>query len=289
MSSITLISDNDIACLRNTIIDGYKRCLDSANELISTKIFQPITWLLPCANIWLMFPNNRRNLLITIDPNLLDASLQNQYLDSVKSLEYLDYVYITHLHSDHYNPSVLNILADRFGKCSFIVPQPFYKRIASETNTAVTKRIIAITNKAPVNIDQLTISAIPLPHIIIEHCYGYIFEDNNNRKMRKIFVASDIRDYTKAKPIQADVLFFSMWLGRLRASCPDSEITENAARYISAIAPKKLFFYHLYDIGRNPNDIWHKEHCKLVIKHLNLDNYASYIPQPSNFGTKVEL
>ncbi len=287
MFNISPLSETEISYLREAIIAGYNCCFASINNQINRKLLRPISWSLACSNIWIMFPREHRNLLITIDPNVQDVQIRNRYCDLLKTLKSLDYVFITHLHGDHYNPNVLNLLADTFENCKFVIPCELFNEISRDVSSSVLKRVIAISRQNSPEIDSIRVSLIALPHVIIEHCYGYVFSYKDDAK---IFVASDIRDYTKAQNIEADVLFFSTWLGRYCAYEPDIEITKQAAEYIESVRVKKIIFYHLYDTGRNPVDLWRKEHCELILKYMrNAENCEIYIPEPENFGAMIQL
>lgn len=60
-----------------------------------------------------------------------------------------------------------------------------------------------------------------------------------------------------------------VWLGRKNAlnPCPEPFLAQFAA-FIAHAMPSRVFLAHLYELRRNPNDMWTRAHAEMVAKAL---------------------
>ncbi|MBI4530193.1 MAG: MBL fold metallo-hydrolase [Candidatus Latescibacteria bacterium] len=172
---------------------------------------------------------------------------------------------LTHLHGDHYDPEVIQLIARR-KRTTFILPEPVMSRVIEETGLRE-DQILPIREGECRQFAGGTIEAYQVPHGGVKCNFGYLLETEGKR----IVFSSDIRDYSTGwlpNLGNVDLLCLNLWLGRDQGLKFSLHVVEEACQFIASIRPRRVLFYHLYEVSRTPENGWTYVHAGLVQDRL---------------------
>ncbi|MFH1708706.1 MAG: MBL fold metallo-hydrolase [Planctomycetota bacterium] len=171
---------------------------------------------------------------------------------------------ITHGHPDHFAPRVIAAAARtpsvRFATHATHAAGPAALGVARS-------RIIPVLPEGHFTVDGLAFAVTATPHVNIADSVAYAIRGAG----RCVLALGDLREYPAdlARSLPAhDIMLFNVWLGRGRALAPDPEILAAAVAFIREAAPRTVFLLHLYELNREPADIWTYLHAGMVRKGL---------------------
>lgn len=97
---------------------------------------------------------------------------------------------------------------------------------------------------------------------------AYTVETNG----KVLFFPGDVRDYRvcpQTDCVGADALFAHVWLGRGRAQLPiERTFIESYCDYLAGARAKTVYFTHLNDYTRQPEERWTERHALAACRGL---------------------
>lgn len=182
----------------------------------------------------------------------------------------LFFVLTTHFHGDHFSPRLCEQLAGndtRWILPDFMPPELREKALQAGVRTQFVR--VGET----LSLDGCRICVLS----------GHHYDDGGEHGVpacayavqtqeRLLFFPGDVRDY-RARPqpecVGADALFAHVWLGRSRAALPLSEtFLENYCDYLAKAQAKDVYFTHLNDYSRKPEEVWTQRHAMAAARGL---------------------
>jgi L-ascorbate metabolism protein UlaG (beta-lactamase superfamily) len=226
---------------------------------------------------WLMYSANylfrTANVRWAMDPLRLKHRLPDAPEVPVEDLRGLDFILLTHRHSDHLDLNLLHGLQDF--PILWVIPAPVLPLVQAEVEIPANRLIvpepmrtveiqgIRITPFDGLHWEQQpgTSSLRGLPSI------GYLIEFNGKRWL----FPGDTRTYDVSRlpsfgPV--DGLFAHVWLGRAGALQDEPPLLEAFCRFFVDLLPKRIILTHLDEFGRDANDYWDSRHVQKVKKYF---------------------
>jgi hypothetical protein len=171
---------------------------------------------------------------------------------------------ITHRHPDHFDPRVIAAAART----------PAVKFATHAANAAeladlgvARSNIIPVLPNGEFTCHGLSFAVTATPHVNIADSVAYTIRGRGPR----VLALGDLREYPVelARSLPAhEVMLFNVWLGRGRALDPDPACLAGAVAFIREAAPRTVFLLHLYELAREPADVWTYPHAGLVREGL---------------------
>lgn len=221
---------------------------ESANDLYKTTNPEEIK----------IFPINHASLILAHKELVI-------YVDPVGGLEAYsgqeqpDYILITDIHGDHFDPSTLeNMVLD---STILIVPNAVKEKLPA----LKTKEVIVMNNGETKDFDAFSIEAIPMYNLREEALKfhekgrgnGYVFNWNDQR----IYLSGDTEDIPEMRQLKnIDVAFVCMNL-------PYTMTVESAASAVLDFKPKKVYPYHY----RGTDGMSDVDKFKSIVNNANQD------------------
>lgn len=222
---------------------------------------------------WLTYAANY--LLITggirwaVDPFSMSTRVKGiAEPDYATDLGSLDFVLLTHAHSDHLDLNLIRALAQR--PIKWIVPQHMLEKVVSETGIRK-ENIIIPTNGESIHIRNISITPFESLHF---HALGgidetgYLTEFNGKRWL----FPGDIRKFEIDKlPTfkKLDGVFAHLWMGKGKAKDTRPKYINEFVNFHASLAPTKLIITHLDEFGRAEDELWDESHYILVSKEFH--------------------
>lgn len=169
-----------------------------------------------------------KDIIIYVDP----VGNKDQY----KTFERPDYVLITDIHSDHFDPETLK----NFNLDSTTVIAP--KVVAEKLDKAMVKNLVIMNNGEKKTFDNMEIEAIPMYNLREEALKYHVKGRGNgyvlNIDRKRIYISGDTEDIPEMRQLQdIDIAFICMNL-------PYTMPVEQAADAVLEFKPKKVYPYH---------------------------------------------
>ena len=190
-----------------------------------------------------------------IDPYSLftriEGGVQPEFARDFSSLQY---VLLTHSHSDHLDLNLMAALQDL--PIYWIIPEFLLVKIADQIKLPV-NRIIIPQPEEFLRIDKLIFTPFEGLHIHGENgvpAMGYLVEFS---KKRWLF-PGDTRDFDFSKLPdfgELDGVIGHLWLGKAEASEYRPSKLEEFCNFFSQFITKQLVITHLREYGREPNEL----------------------------------
>lgn len=192
-----------------------------------------------------------------------------------KDLENLQYFFLTHQHSDHFDKPLMSALASL--PIKWIIPDFFNRETLFETGIKE-ENIIFVHNGEVLRLAPLHILVFSSSHKReggggCEE-YGYYINMGGER----LLFPGDVRIYdTKKLPSfdSVDAIFSHIWFGAGESDCLPCEpkLTE-FCNFTVSFNPSKIYLTHLYQLDRTPDETWGFVHAGLA-----MDRIFSLLPQ----------
>jgi len=222
---------------------------------------------------WLMYSANylfrTANIHWTMDPLRLKHKLPDAPEMPVDDLKDLDFILLTHQHSDHLDLNLLRGLQDF--PILWVVPAALLPILQAEVDIAANRLIVPEPMRTfeiqgihitpfdglhwEVQLDSQSLRGVP--------AMGYLVEFNGKRWLfpgdTRSYVASQLPSFG---PV--DMLFAHVWLGRGCALQDDPPLLGAFCEFCVDLQPRHIVLAHLQDFGRDANDYWDNEHVQKI-------------------------
>ncbi len=222
---------------------------------------------------WLMYSASylfrTANVRWAMDPLRLKHKLPDASEMSVDNLKDLDFVLLTHQHSDHLDLNLLHGLRDY--PILWVVPAPLLPRVQAEADIAA-DRLIVPEPMRTIEIQGIRITPFDGLHWETQTgsqslrgvpAMGYLVEFNGKRWL----FPGDTRTYEASQlPVFGTVcgVFAHVWLGRESALRNEPPLLNAFCKFYVALQPKQIILTHLYEFGHDANDCWTNEHVQQI-------------------------
>ena len=185
-------------------------------------------------------------------------------------LEKLDGIILTHEHIDHCDPSFIRMAAG--AKVRWYVPDFFSFKELHRLGLSP-ESIVPVRSDDRVTLGGCTLRFFESNHrnegwTSFVREYGFCLTCGE----KNYIFPGDVRDYDPtfypALP-DADVLFAHLWLGKAQALSPpwEPKLTE-FCRFILSFRPRAVTLAHLYEVAREPEELWSWQHAGAVADRL---------------------
>ena len=178
-------------------------------------------------------------------------------------LSRLDFMLLSHAHGDHYDEALLRLLKD--APVRWFIPAFFDCGKILATGISP-ERVTWVEPGHTYQAGPLAITAFESPHVKVPEL-GYLVETG---KYRLLF-PGDVRDYAQRLPDfgPVDCLFAHVWLGRGNAqNLPCEPWLSGFCDFAAALRPRRVFLTHLFELGRDADNLWTYAHAGLVADWL---------------------
>jgi len=229
---------------------------------------------------WLMYSANylfrTGGVRWAIDPLEMHSRLTRvNRPEAARDLRNLDFVLLTHRHSDHLDLNLLRTLRDL--PIQWVVPEAILPLVRKQAGLAAGQILV-----------PETLQTIELHGFRITPFDGLHWEDSPTLRVgwrgvaetgylvelgdKRWLFPGDTRNYDAARlPAfgEVDILFAHLWLGRGAALKEKPPLLEEFCRFCLALQPRQVILTHLEEWGRGGRDFWDREQAGLVIRELN--------------------
>lgn len=181
--------------------------------------------------------------------------------------EKASFILITHLHADHCQSEWVKALAG--SSVEWVVPEriaaDFFNHWgASPANTFI------LADDESIELAGIRITARAGYHAepgkvpVLSCAYDVVLPDGI-----RLFFPADVRDPSQGVPPgEVDYTFGHVFLGREDATGSDFPHLEEVSRFLARRRSGHLFLNHLYEIGREPADLWTHRHAEMIKEQL---------------------
>ena len=187
-------------------------------------------------------------------------------IDTAKSFGGMDFMIVSHLHDDHYDPALVRELSELGVK---LIMPPFVAEAAIREGVKE-ENVIVCRAGEPLEYKGITILPTEGCHYRPSgdgiDAYGFYVTCPGYSSM---MFPSDVRDYSKEPTVPGpiDRLFMHIWMGDMTSNRSSfKEWDEDFVRFASKYKPKEAFLCHLYENGRNSSYMWRREHAEHLIR-----------------------
>ncbi len=223
-------------------------------------------------SIWLTYSANyllhTGGLKWAIDPFHLSSRLDGmEPPDYASDLRGISGIVFTHIHADHVDWQLIQSLSKL--KIKWVIPDQMLDLILSEIELPPENIIVPINN-IPIEIGPVTLLPFDGLHFRGQNGVpetGYLVEFNQKRWL----FPGDTRKFDARRlPVISDIsgMVAHLWLGKGSARMAPPPLLTEFCDFCRDIHPSKLLITHLYEIGRDENDLWDKHHFQQVLDRL---------------------
>ena len=180
----------------------------------------------------------------------------------------LDFMILTHLHRDHFDPGFVALAAERGVEIILpceILPQALEKCPKLPASACTPLEYGASLKRGP-----LEISVFP----------GFHSDSRRTVPCGMFRIAApgcgmlfpgDVRDYAQKIPAglkNPDLLFANIWLGAHMAAGEEFPLLDGFCRFFGEAAPRRMLFAHLCETARVPDSYWNSRHAGIILKRM---------------------
>ena len=222
---------------------------------------------------WLMYSANylfrTAGVRWAMDPLRLSHKLPDAPEMPVDDLQDLDFILLTHQHSDHLDLGLLRSL--QIYSILWVVPAPLLPIVRADIDIAADRLIVP---EAMRTIDVRGIRITPFDGLHWEFepesqsprgvpAMGYLVEFNGKRWL----FPGDTRTYDASQlpgfgPV--DGVFAHVWLGRGCALMDEPPQLNEFCQFFMSMRSQQIVLTHLYEFGRDAQDFWDNRHVQDV-------------------------
>lgn len=224
-------------------------------------------------SLWLTYSANylfhTAGLKWAIDPFHLSARLDGmEPPDYAADLDGLALIVLTHIHADHVDWQLIQSLSRT--NIRWVIPDAMLDLILAEIKLPLENIIVPKIN-SPIRIGPLSLLPFDGLHFRGQNGVpemGYLAGFNGKRWL----FPGDTRRYdARRMPVTSglDGMVTHLWLGKGAASMKSPPFLNEYCDFCTDIHPSKLVIAHLYEFGRDENDLWDKHHFQMVLDRLN--------------------
>jgi len=222
-----------------------------------------------------------------IDPFVLSSRVKGVDAPNFLSdLAPLELVLLTHVHNDHFDLNLIRAIAAL--PICWVVPDFMLEKVQA---AGVTRSNIRVPQAGEVIRHKvLEITPFDGQHIrgragVPEMGYAVSCEGKN-----WVF-PGDTRVYDDRlfpRFGKVDALFAHLWLGKAQASAQPPPLLNEFCEFVAAQQPQRVVVTHLYELGRNIDELWHQGHYAQVEQLLRASHPGIKVEMAVT-GTKVVL
>jgi hypothetical protein len=187
----------------------------------------------------------------------------------------LDFLILTHKHSDHINWPFLKSIAPP--SIPWVVPEFLVAECSAQTGLPRQQIFPAIPGRC---IEIAGIRINPLAGCHWEYAPGasrsappikglpsaaYLLEFHGKRW----YFPGDVRSYDIAfapSPEKLDGITAHVWLGRMQNALSEPPLLDAFCEYFSRFHTRRLILTHLYEMGRESKDMWTSQHAEKLVR-----------------------
>ncbi|HPS42512.1 MAG TPA: MBL fold metallo-hydrolase [Anaerolineaceae bacterium] len=222
-----------------------------------------------------------------IDPFSLSSRVSGVPVpDFSRDLQGLELVLLTHEHNDHLDLNLLRALRDQ--PLTWVIPSFLQPRIAEKVNLPA-ERILTPQVGGSFHYKNLTITAFDALHFNGKRGVpelGYLVE----MKGKRWLFPGDTRNYDRTQLPEfgrLDAVFAHLWLGKACALDAEPPLMDAFCNFYSGFDTNKLIVTHLYEFGREADDLWARKHFALV--KAVLQQRSGLAVESALMGEQVDL
>lgn len=244
------------------------------------------------------FPNSSTYIFSTgrktfwmMDPSFNMTGSDEQELEKITALiaQKIRFIVITHLHGDHCQSRLVRKLKD--SPIRWIVSPRFTEYFTADLDVAH-DRLIELADGGETQIEGIRIKAQrgyhaePGKKAVVSCSYEITLPDGV-----RLFFPADIRDYEAEIPDReqpVDYLFGHVFLGREDAQGDRFSLLDGFCRFMTSRKSSNLILTHLYEISRQPRDLWTRRHAEMAAEAIRKYDPELKIVIP-RFGDMLHL
>ena len=189
--------------------------------------------------------------------------------DIEKDLEKLQFFFLTHEHSDHFDKELIKRLSHL--PIKWIVPDFFATEQLYKTGIKK-ENLIIVKNGDYLRLGSLRVLVFSSSHFRQEGggCdeYGYYIDTG----FEKLLFPGDVRTYDPKKlPTfeRIDAIFSHIWFGSGKSDdLPCEPKLSEFCDFALSFNPKRIYLTHLYQLSRSPSQTWGFAHAGLAISRI---------------------
>ncbi len=224
------------------------------------------------------FPNSStyifstgRNTFWMMDPNFNMTGFDEHELEEIAALiaQKIRFIVITHLHGDHCQAQLVRKLKD--SSVRWIISPRFTEYFTADFGVAP-DHLIELADGAETQIDAIRIRAQRGYHAepgklaVVSCSYEITLPDGV-----RLFFPADIRDFEAEIPDReqaVDYIFGHVFLGREDAQGDRFSKLDGFCRFMTSRKSANLILTHLYEVSRQPRDLWTRRHAKMAAEAI---------------------
>lgn len=240
---------------------------------------------------WLVYAANylfrTASVRWAIDPFALSSRVRGVVApDFLHDLAPLELVLLTHAHNDHLDLNLIRAIATL--PIRWLVPDFMLEKVL--TAGVPRSNILVPQVGVPVRYNALEITPFAGQHIRSKDGVpeiGYLVSCEG----RRWAFPGDTRVYDDnlfPRFGRVDALFAHLWLGKAQASAEPPPLLKELCDFVTAQQPERIVVTHLYELGRDEDDLWHRGHYAQVEKVIRASHPAIKVEMAVT-GTKVVL